>query len=302
MPQTLCKWQRVLADLDASEQQVGITWLTEELLATGDLYGFGRKRVAGVAYFCWLLPPAEQRLALAPLLGKLLLWIYAIDGVLDNCTDLDAVDTLHSVVEAAFNQPDQALVQDERVKSLLVGLSDLLATLNASYGLDSAATNLLHEQFSQEVREMGVETAWRLDGSWHGITVEAYLAVAAVSIAALLTTALALVAVDSGLMLWPKFVPAILQAGVVCRLTNDIATAGKERGEGGANALFLIVGEEQVQRRAAYALIEQAGTQMDQELAALDPGSDATYLGGILQRMCAVTVAMYHVGDFYALD
>ena len=277
------------------------------------LGAYTQRRLAASATFAVLTFPAHAWARFSYANAYLIAWVYTLDEVLDTCLDLETADDLGLLLtaEMAGTNAPLTLHHDPHVHlpGLGYALADLVATLRPLRELLQAqgATSLGLAMFDRYLLEMILpamrrEAAWRL-GIMPLPDYSSYLDTARISISGGLCVSLVNAVLPQPALLWQQIQPAISNMAQATRLVNDVATRGRDEGEGTPNAVTLLApttGSIPLAEAAVREQITTYASDLWQQCAtALPTPSTPLELLKYYTYYCwVITEAMYAGGDF----
>ncbi len=289
--------------------------LGEELMKFDLAYGLEGKRAVPAAHYAWLMTPPDYREIMAPLVGHFILWLFGIDVLLDTCDQMEPAYDLLTLCKFITDNPDvalspQTLAQlplntnvDEiyplagcSVLTLGNGARQIVRDVCALYPTHLIGMARFARELELEIHAGITEALWRVEQSWHGRTIDEYMALGPASIASIVTAALELLPLQDDAVDWEELRPTVWQVATICRLTNDIATVEREKIEGRANALLVDSPNEFDALVRTQAMIEQASDRLLIELESLSDSTSSAYVAHVLKSMAALALVMYYAG------
>ncbi len=289
--------------------------LGEDLMKFDLAYGLQGKRAAPSAHYAWLMTPPGYREVMAPVVGHFIVWLFGIDVLLDTCDQMNPAYDLLTVCTFAVSNLDVELTShtlsqlplntnvDEiyplagcSVLTLGKGVQQVVKDVRALYPHHLMGMERFARELELEIQAGITEALWRVEQSWHGRTIDEYMALGPASIASIVTAALELLPLSDDAVAWAELRSTVWQVAMVCRLTNDIATVEREKIEGRANALLVDSPNESIALVRTQATIEQAANQLLIELESLSNSPSSAYVAHVLKSMAALALVMYYAG------
>jgi len=278
------------------------------------LGAYTQRRLAASATFAVLTFPPSAWARFSYANAYLIAWVYTLDEVLDTCLDLLTADDLRLLLRAELvGTPWSSLSLNRDPHAPLPGLSyalaDLVATLRPLRELLQAqgATSVGLAMFDHYLLEMILpamrrEAEWRL-GSLPPPAFSSYLDTAWISISGGLCASVVNALSPQPASDWAACEEAVITMLHATRLINDLATRGRDEGEGTPNAIRLlvpIVGSIPLAEAAVRGLIAGYADALWQQCGPLAawPSTPLDLLRYYTYYCWVITEAMYAGGDF----